>query len=112
MADIRAFPGTRYDAARVALGAVLAPPYDVLSDEQVAQHKQRSPYNVVHLTRPDSDYAGAARKLGEWEREGVLRQDEPAMYLHEVRWGSHARRDVVAALRLEAYEAGGALPHE
>ncbi len=112
MADIRAFPGIRYDRARVAMGDVVAPPYDVLSEEQVALYNQRSPYNVVHVTRPDGDYGGAARKLAEWERDGVLRRDEPAMYLHEVRWGSRVRRDVVAALRLEPYEAGVVLPHE
>jgi uncharacterized protein (DUF1015 family) len=113
VADLRAFPGYRYDVEHVgSLSEVVAPPYDVLSEAQVAEYKARSPYNVVHLTRPGADYAGAATRLGEWQREGVLGRDEPAMYLHEVSWGGHRRRDLVAALRLEPYSSGQVLPHE
>ena len=113
MADVRAFPGFRYDLEHVgAMAEVVAPPYDVLSEAQVEEYRARSPYNVVHLTRPGRDYAGAAWQLGEWQREGVLRRDEPSMYLHEVRWSGHVRQDLVAALRLEPYETGQVLPHE
>ncbi len=113
MADVRPFPGFRYDNSRAGRPAdLLAPPYDVLSEDDVARYRARSPYNVVHLTRPGADYEGAGRRLQEWIDAGILRQDEPAMYLHEVRWAGRVRRDLVAALRLQPYEDRVVLPHE
>lgn len=113
MADIRAFPGLRYDVARVGgLAEVVSPPYDVIPEDGLQRYRERSPYNVIRLIRPGSDYDSAARSLAEWQDEGVLRWDEPSMYLHEVRWAGHTRRDLVAALRLQPYEDAVVLPHE
>ena len=51
MADVRAFPGLRYDAGRVGeLAAVVAPPYDVIPEDQVAGYQDRSPWNVMFPT--------------------------------------------------------------
>lgn len=110
MADVRAFPALRYAQP---LEPVLAPPYDVLSEEEVAAYRAQSPYNVVRLTRPGTDYAAAARLLDDWIAGGVLVEDaEPAMYLHSTEWDDRARLDVIAALRLVSYEEGVVLPHE
>ena len=65
MADVRPFPAVRYAPAE-PLEALLAPPYDVLTEQQVAELKARSPHNVVHLTRPGNDYQGAARRFEQW----------------------------------------------
>lgn len=110
MADVRAFRALRYAEP---LDAVLAPPYDVLSEEQVQQYRARSPHNVVRLTRPGTDYEGAARLLHEWIAAGVLVEDgEPAMYLHRIEWDGRARLDLLAALRLVPHEERVVLPHE
>src|SRR5215467_12600602 len=110
MADLRAFRAVRYTGP---LEPVMAPPYDVLSDEQVAEYRARSPHNVVHLTRPGTDYSGAARLLGDWLAAGVLVDDtEPAMYLHTTEWDDRSRLDLIAALRLVPYEDRVVLPHE
>jgi uncharacterized protein (DUF1015 family) len=110
VADVRAFRGLRY-AER--LEPVVAPPYDVLSEEQVAEQRARSPHNVVRLTRPGVDYAGAARLLEEWIAGGVLVRDaEPAMHLHRTEFDGHVRLDVLAVLRLQPYEDRVVLPHE
>ncbi len=69
MADVRAFVGLRYAEP---LERVVAPPYDVLDEEQVAAYRATSPHNVVHLTRPGQDYEGAGRLLERWLAEGVL----------------------------------------
>lgn len=111
MADVRGFRALRY--AVPDLAALVAPPYDILSPDQVAEWGRHSPYNVVRLTRPGADYAGASRLLGEWLEAGVLVQDaEPAMYLHETEFDGRRRRDLLAALRLQPYEDGVVLPHE
>src|SRR5207253_11152156 len=78
MAQIRPFVALRYDVPDLA--AVVAPPYDVISDEHRAELRARSPYNVVHLTLPDSEEQ-AARDLAAWRASGVLAADpEPAYW--------------------------------
>src|SRR5256885_6619058 len=110
IADVRALPGIRY-AAR-DLTSLVAPPYDVIADAEVSRFEALSPHNVIRLTRPGSEYDRAARTLRSWMAEGVLREDGPSMYVHEVDFDGRTRRDLIAALRLEPYEQGVVLPHE
>jgi uncharacterized protein (DUF1015 family) len=115
MATIRPFRALRYDVPD--LSQVVAPPYDVISDEQRAEYLARSPYNVVHLTLPDSE-GQAARDLAEWRESGVLVEDDQPSYW----WLSQdyvgpdgvprTREGFVAALRAEPYENRVILPHE
>jgi uncharacterized protein (DUF1015 family) len=115
VADIRPFRALRY--AVPDLAAVVAPPYDVIGDEQRAGYLARSPHNIVHLTLPDSEEA-AARELAEWRREGVLVEDEePAYWWLSQRYTGpdgveRTRSGLVAALRAEPYDRGVVLPHE
>ena len=113
MADLRAFPGLRYDPAQVGdLARVVSPPYDVIPEDQLEYYRGRSPWNVIRLIRPGADYGSAAHLLWEWQREGVLRRDAPSMYLHEVSFEGRRRRDLVGALRLQPYSDWVVLPHE
>src|SRR5207302_3965853 len=115
MAQIRPFVALRYDVPDLA--GVVAPPYDVVSDEQRADLRARSPYNVVHLTLPDSEEQ-AARDLAAWRESGVLVEDEEPSYwwLSQEYVGpdgvARSREGFVAALRLEPYENRVVLPHE
>ena len=110
MADVRPFRAVRFAEP---LGPVVAPPFDVLSEEDVRRHEDRSPHNVVRLTRPGQDYEGAARLFRSWLDQGVLvEEDTPAMYVHETSFDGRVRRDLVAALRLQPYQDRVVLPHE
>jgi len=110
MADVRGFPALRYADLEPTK---LAPPYDVLDEEQVARYRGLSDHNVVRLTRPGGDYQRAAGLIGEWLRSGVLVQEtEPVMYVHETEFDGRRRRDLVAVLRLQPYAEGAILPHE
>jgi uncharacterized protein (DUF1015 family) len=115
MARIRPFAALRYDVPD--LEAVVAPPYDVISDEERAGYLVRSPYNVVHLTLPDSEEQ-AARDLAEWQEEGVLVRDpEPSYWwLAQDYVGpdgiARRREGLVASLHAEPYDAHVILPHE
>jgi uncharacterized protein (DUF1015 family) len=115
MAHIRPFRALRYDVPDLA--AVVAPPYDVISEEDRADYLARSPYNVVHLTLPDSEEQ-AARDLASWQEEGVLVRDaEPSYWwLSQDYVGpdgvSRQREGFVASLRAEPYENRVILPHE
>jgi len=90
----------------------MAPPYDVIPDADLARYRALSPYNVVHLTRPGSDYAGAAKTFEAWREDGILRADPPSMYVHEVQFDGHRRLDLIAAVRLQRYADRVVLPHE
>ena len=125
MADIVPFLGIRYDPARVSdLSRVLAPPYDVIGEAERAVLEERHPQNVVRIELPrgegDERYAEAARLLGNWKAEGVLRADaQPAFYVYEQQFTLpqaagriYTRRGFFAAVRLEPFERRMILPHE
>jgi uncharacterized protein (DUF1015 family) len=115
VAQIRPFTALRYDVPDLA--AVVAPPYDVISDEQRVELRERSPYNVVRLTLPDTEDE-AASDLAAWRESGVLVEDEEPSYwwLSQEYVGpdgvARMREGFVAALRVEPYDKRVVLPHE
>jgi len=118
MATIRPFCALRYDGTVAGpLAGLVAPPYDVISPEQRLEYLARSPYNVVHLTLPDSEEQ-AARDLASWRAAGVLVEEpEPSYWwLAQDYVGpdgvARRREGFVAALRAEPYEKRVILPHE
>jgi uncharacterized protein (DUF1015 family) len=118
VATVRPFRALRYDEAVAGpLAQLVAPPYDVVSPQQRADYLARSPYNVVHLTLPESE-RDAARDLAAWREQGVLRQESEPSYwwLSQDYVGpdgvARTRRGFVAALRAEQNERRVVLPHE
>ncbi len=123
MAEIQPLETLRYDPAAVgSLEAVIAPPYDVIDDEQRAVLAARSPFNVVEIDLPRSNggdpYQRAADTLSLWRQERVVVQEhEPALWVLEQRYtapggGSRTRRGFFARVRVEEYGAGRIRPHE
>jgi uncharacterized protein (DUF1015 family) len=134
MAEVIPFAGWRYNRDKVGdLSAVLAPPYDVISEPARERFVAGHHYNIVRLTLgldpldappTRSRYELAAADLREWRREGVLLQDErPVFYLYEQQYhqpvllssqppAPRRRRGVIAAVRLEEYDKRIILPHE
>ena len=90
----------------------MAPPYDVIPEDDLERYRAQSPYNVVRLTRPGGDYDAAGKAFAEWLASGMLQEDPASMYVHEVEFDGRLRRDLVAALRLQPYEDRVVLPHE
>jgi uncharacterized protein (DUF1015 family) len=118
VAVVRPFRALRYDpAAAGSLESLVAPPYDVIGPEQREELLGRSPYNVVHLTLPDSDEEAAA-SLADWRERGVLARDADAAcwWLAQEYVGpdgvARRREGCVAALRVEPYDNRVILPHE
>ncbi len=115
MAEIRPFTALRYAADDLA--DLVAPPYDVISEAARADYLARSPYNVVHLTLPDSEEQ-AAGDLAAWRSAGVLVEEaEPSYWWLAQRYVGpdgieRTREGFVAALRIEPYENRVVLPHE
>ena len=117
MAEVRPFRALRYDTTTAgALEQLVAPPYDVLSEEQRRGYWNRSPYNVVRLTLPESEEQAAA-DFRSWQETGVLVEEEPAFWALEQEYTGpdgvrRVRRGVVASLKAEPYEHRVVLPHE
>jgi uncharacterized protein (DUF1015 family) len=100
---------------------VLAPPFDVVSEDEVRALHERSPYNVAHIESsrgPEEErFAAAGRALEEWQAEGVLRRDEqPSYYAYEQRFtvqgAVRTRRGFFARVRLHPPEDRVVRPHE
>jgi uncharacterized protein (DUF1015 family) len=117
MAVVKPFRALRYDEALAGpLEDLVAPPYDVISDELRAELSARSPYNVVHLTLPASEEE-AARDLEKWRSSGVLVEEPPAVWALEQDYVgpdgvARTRFGLVASLKVEPYSTGTVLPHE
>jgi uncharacterized protein (DUF1015 family) len=111
---VRPFRALRY--AIEPLDDLVAPPYDVISDEQRRAYLERSPYNVVHLTLPDTA-SDAARDLAAWRADGILREEEPAFWWVAQDYVgpdgvARTRAGFAASVEVKPYEAREVLPHE
>jgi len=116
------FRGERY-AARDRLGALLAPPYDVLSREERARYAAGDPHNIVHLMLPEAppggdQYAHAAALLTAWRDAKVLQPDRGAsvyVVAQDYALPSGERRTrvgMLAAVRAEPFASRRVRPHE
>lgn len=115
MAQVRELRALRY-APSLPLADIVAPPYDVISEEQRADYRARSEWNVVNLTLPDSEEE-AARLLDRWIDLGVLIEEEPAFWVVEQDYVgpdgvARTRTGLVGSLHVEPYEKRIVLPHE
>jgi uncharacterized protein (DUF1015 family) len=116
------FPAVRY-STRVALADVTAPPYDVLSSDEVDALEAQHPNNIVHIDVPrerdgDGRYVAAGERLDEWLRAGVLERDAtPTFTIYRMAFEDETQRrrqisGVIGALEVVDEGAGGVLPHE
>ena len=113
------FAADRY-APGTDFAAVISPPYDVLSDADVAALHGRSPHNVTRADVPSGDdpYAAAAHLLQEWRAAGVIVADEaPSLTIYRMSFTDAQGRPrtihgVLGGLEVVDEGAGGVLPHE
>ncbi len=127
MAEIRPFPGIRYNAKKVGdLSQALCPPYDIISPAQQEALYARSPYNFVRIeygvelpqdSPTDNKYIRARAVLDGWLAESVLITDNtPAVYVHDqffLHQGKEfKRRALVVRLKLEEWAKMVVRPHE
>jgi uncharacterized protein (DUF1015 family) len=128
--QIRPFRALRFDADVTGeLGAVIAPPYDVIGADLHQRLLDRHPKNAVRLDLPstepadqdpDDRYRRVARTLAAWRTDGTLRKDpRPGVYVYEQSYRvpgtevERTQRGFFARLRLEPFGPGsGVLPHE
>jgi uncharacterized protein (DUF1015 family) len=110
------FRALRYDESAGPLDALVAPPYDVIGAEQRAALLEGNAHNIVHLTLPESAEA-AAETLGAWRKDGVLREEEPALWWIQQDYTgpdgvARTREGIAGSIEAVPYSAGEVLPHE
>lgn len=126
MAEIKPFRGTLYssDAIGGSYAAVMAPPYDVISESMREKLHQESPFNIIRLIlgkASDGDdalsnvYTRAGQTLGEWQKEKVLVKDEkPCFYVYMqeylVRGEKFRRAGFLGLMKIEGEDM--VVPHE
>ena len=117
MPIVRPFSALRYDPGVAGpLDALVAPPYDVIGDEARRDYLARSPYNVVHLTLPDSP-EDAAHDLAAWRESGVLTAAPPSFWWVAQDFTgpdgvARTREGFAASVEASPYAQGDVLPHE
>jgi uncharacterized protein (DUF1015 family) len=114
--EVRPFRALRYDAAAGPLEQLVAPPYDVISDEARLDYLARSPYNVVHLTLPDSPEQ-AAQDLASWRADEIVVPDDQGFWwIAQDYVGpdgvARTREGFAASVEAVPYQAEQVLPHE
>ncbi len=110
---IAPFKGYRYSEKAGNLENLIAPPYDVITKDYRKELLNRSPYNIVNLTLPesfDSEYHNkVAETLETWCEKGIFCQDEKEFfYLVSQKFNfegkSYVRHGFICLLDLSKYE--------
>jgi uncharacterized protein (DUF1015 family) len=127
MAVIEGFRGIRFSLkSGKDVSDRLAPPYDVLSEQDKAALMAKSANNIVavdlpHMppkfAGPEAAYRQAGERLQEWLKNGVMIRDEkPTIYVYQQRYlyqgKEYTRRGFIARLRLEPFGEKSVFPHE
>jgi len=116
--EIKPFKAYRYNKAVVGdVGNCIAPPYDVIGDDEQETLYRKSDYNIVRVikgkTTPSDDgqtnqYTRAAEHLSRWIREGALKEDaKEAIYGYvqdfEIAGQAFQRLTFIALAKLEDF---------
>ena len=131
MVEIAPFRGVVYNAAEIEKegGLLVAPPYDVLTDQEQQDVLNRSPHNILHVDygqrRPEDPdkytwHERSAEMLKKWLDEGVLvRRDKPAIFHVEtscqnpMKGGVIVRHGFVCLMKLSEFSSDSQVrPHE
>ena len=128
MALVSPLRGVRFNSEHIRLGGVLAPPYDVISDdlrEQLYAHDLRNIVRVDYCRPEPADVPGvidryirAAQHLDSWLSMGLLTQDpRPAVYVYDHEFVSadgamRCRRGVFLRIPAQPWENAEIVPHE
>jgi uncharacterized protein (DUF1015 family) len=127
VAQIRPFKGVHFSRRRGSdISALIAPPYDVLTEADRSKLQAKDLHNIVSVdlphvppksAGPDEVYDKANINLQAWLKSGILEKDaRPALYPYAQSY-EHAgrtfhRRGFIALVRLSPFGEGQVVPHE
>ncbi len=100
-------------------------PYDVVYESEVREYISANPLSFLRVTRSEAEFpagseAGskeifekAKQNLTEFiEKEHLVRDNEPAIYVYRLAIGDHTQTGVVACCSIDEYETGHIKKHE
>ena len=115
---IKPFRAYRYDDSKVGnAGDCVAPPYDVIDDDQRERLYTKNEYNIVRIsksktfktdTERDNQYTRAAGFLNDWLTKGILKQDsDECIYAYvqdfRITGKNYQRYSFIARAKLEDF---------
>lgn len=122
------FRGLRYNPKKVGnIVDVIAPPYDVIKQDEQIELEKRHPANIIRLilSQPDKNdndqynqYTRAAQLLNQWINDKILIQDKKlSYYIYDQSFRApdgrnYTRRALIANVKLEPFKNKVILPHE
>ncbi|MBI4974229.1 MAG: DUF1015 domain-containing protein [Candidatus Omnitrophica bacterium] len=127
MPSIKPFKGIIYNLKKTkSLSSVIAPPYDVISEEMQDDLYRHNPYNIVRLTLgeirstddvKDNRYTRAKTFFESWLKGHVMIQDrKEAIYIYSQTYRQNAkyveRIGFIALMKLSMGKKKNILPHE
>ena len=123
MVQIRSFRGVR--AADTLAGAVIAPPYDVVSEDEARALTADNAHSFLHITRSEVDlpagtdvhgadvYAMARRNLDAFISAGwLVRDPAPCLYLYRQTWRGRTQTALMALCSVAEYDEAKIKKHE
>lgn len=129
MAIIAPFKGITYNFNKIQnISSLVAPPYDVISQEEQETYYQADPHNVIRLILGkrkigdsdwDNSYTRSAECFRRWKSEDILiRAKQPCIYVTSLKYSpgdgeaQRTRWGIIALVRIEDENSGVILPHE
>jgi uncharacterized protein (DUF1015 family) len=123
VSQIRPFRGLR--PSDDLADRIIAPPYDVLSEEEARHLAEPNPMSFLHITRPEVDlpvgsdahgpeaHAKARENLDAFVDQGWMVQDEsPCFYLYKQTWRGRTQTGLMASCSVAEYDEGLIKRHE
>ena len=125
-ADVRPLDAIIYNTEKVELKDVIAPPYDVITDDYREKLFEKSPENIVKLILPQGDadvsnpenrYEHAHKDFQKMLDDKILiKTEKPVIFYllqqYEYQGKTVTRKGFIAKIRNEEFDKGNILPHE
>lgn len=127
MVEVKPLNAIVYNKDMVDIKDVIAPPYDVISDDYRAELAERSPFNIVELilAKGSKDledknncYDKASKTFVDWKNKKVLiNSEKPCIFYILQKYTTESGRKIVrkgfiARNKIEDFESKKILPHE
>jgi uncharacterized protein (DUF1015 family) len=126
MPKIEPFRGMLYNAKKVNIAKVVAPPYDIISPEMQNELYAADEHNIVRLilgkdepgdSEANNKYIRAKKFFNKWIKEDALTQDEaPAIYVYEEEYSIAGRKKsqlgFIGLMKIEDSSRSSVRPHE
>ncbi len=116
MPECLPFCAWRYNPLKVRIEEVVAPPYDVVSEDEVEYYKNKSSYNIFHLELSINSKK-AKNLLDDWIKNQILiKEKNPSVYFYELDFfhlnQNFSRKGFILLVKLSYFDEGNIFPHE